>query len=112
ILFEIVSRLTTRSQREVAAMIESSFAAGLPHKLHVVRPYDEVAGLLAASHYQHLSGITTPTMGTTPFTPVAATELLPPTSPGRGYDQQRALDFIRENYEYLPGLVAFTLSRA
>ena len=108
----LLANLSVRPQSEFMATVEQAFAGGLMHKLHVGRPYDELASVLAQSHYDAVSAAGIQPLGDSPFRPTAAEDLAAPSEAGPGYDHATALANIRETYEWLPGLLNQTLPRA
>ncbi len=109
-LVYLLANLSARPQDEFMQTVQQAFADGLLHKLHVARPYEEIAGLLDDSHYHAVAVTAQPLPGE--YTPIPADELRTPTHPGPGYDRAASLENIRENYEFLPTLLALTLPRA
>ncbi|MET7299647.1 hypothetical protein [Embleya sp. NPDC005575] len=102
----------TERKDEFMATVHRAFTGGLMHKLHVARPYDEVAGILDKDHYDTIAGVTITPWGSGALRPTPASGLRPPTTPGPGYDRQAARANVRDNYEYLPTLINRTLPRA
>ncbi|MGW0665314.1 hypothetical protein [Streptodolium elevatio] len=92
-------------------LVHQVFARGLLHKMHVGRPYDETAALLPKDHYTALGAITMQPFDTPRYQPAPASQIQPPTTPGPGYNRDTAQQYIRENYEELPQLLAVTLPR-
>jgi len=110
-LVHLLAHLSARPADEFMSTIQQAFAEGLMHKLHVARPYDDVAGLLNEAHYDSLAEVTvSPFPGD--YTPTPSDELAVPTAPGPGYDREASLENIRENYEFFPSLLNQTLPRA
>jgi hypothetical protein len=110
-LVYLLARLSARPESEFMRTVEEAFKVGLLHKLHVGRPYDDVAGLLDEAHYKAAATANiAPLSGD--YAPLAAPEIAFPKSPGPGYDRDASLEDIRENYAYLPTLVTHTLTRA
>ena len=110
-LVYLLARLSARPDNEFMLMVEHAFREGLTHKLHVARPYDDVANLLGDAHYDALAGVSMqPFPGV--HVPVPGSELQLPATAGPGYDRDASLENIRENYEFLPGLLNQTLPRA
>jgi hypothetical protein len=110
-LVYLLAHLSARPADEFMHTVQQAFKEGLIHKLHVARPYDDVAGLLSDAHYDALAAVSV-----SPFpgehTPIASDELRPPATPGPGYDRDASLENVRENYQFLPSLLNQTLPRA
>ena len=110
-LVYLLAHLSARPEDEFMHTVQQAFEEGLIHKLHVARPYDDVAGLLNDAHYDALAAVSV-----NPFpgkhTPTPSDELRLPTAPGPGYDRDASLENIRENYQFLPSLLNQTLPRA
>lgn len=56
-LVYLLARLSARPDNEFMLMVEHAFQEGLTHKLHVARPYDDVANLLGDAHYDALAAV-------------------------------------------------------
>ena len=81
------------------------------HKLHLARPYDDLARLLDDDHYGALASVNAiPWQGKQALKP--AEPLRFPSTIGPGYVQEASLESVRENYLYIPSLVNQTLRRA
>lgn len=110
-LVELISLMSARPQDEYMTTVEAALRNGLVHKLHIGRPYDEIAGLLPNDHYERAADI-----HVTPFQPdhrpTPAPDLAFPTTPGPGYDHDASLENIGENYDLLPTLLTRTLPLA
>jgi hypothetical protein len=93
-------------------VINATFQRGLFHKLAIGRPFDE-----AVEYFPEFSQpptITTPDRpfgATIPIEIAASPELGPPTTPGPGYDPEKALEAVRRRYAVTPQIVRFTLPR-
>jgi hypothetical protein len=110
-LVYLLARLSARPDSEFMLIVEHAFQEGLTHKLHVARPYDDVANLLSDAHYDALAAVSVrPFRGV--HTPVPGDELRLPATAGPGYDRDASLVNVRENYEFLPELLNQTLPRA
>lgn len=110
-LVYLISLLSARPQNEFMQTVEQAFAAGLLHKLHVARPYDEIADLLDDAHYDAAAQTTVTTVPDS-YQPTAHPELSFPSAPGPSYDRDASLANVRENYDFLPNLIPKTLARA
>lgn len=107
-LVYLLAHLSVRPEGEFMHTVRQAFGEGLMHKLHVARPYDDVAGLLDEAHYDALSAVRLdPFPGE--YTPTPGDELRFPVTPGPGYDRNASLENIRENYQFLPSLLNQTL---
>jgi hypothetical protein len=110
-LVYLLARLSARPENEFMRMVEHAFQEGLSHKLHVARPYDDVANLLNDAHYDALAAVRVKLFPGV-HTPVPGDELRLPATVGPGYNRDASLENIRENYEFLPELLSQTLPRA
>lgn len=110
-LIELLSRLSARPQDEFMHTVEAALRNGLLHKLHIGRPYDEMAGLLDTHHYDRAVATDTEPLGEV-HRPKPAPDLAFPSTPGPGYDRAASLRDIREQYELLPTLIPRTLPLA
>ena len=108
----LLGHINLRPFQEFMGDVENTFATGLLHKLHMGRPYDEIAGLLGEAHYESLATVSLAPLPAQPTVVEPATALEPRATPGRGYDREKSLGFIKENYEFLPDLLNQTLPRA
>ncbi len=110
-LVHLLARLSARPETEFMRTVEQAFEEGLLHKLHVARPYDDIANLLNDAHYDALAAARIE-----PFPgehiPAPSDELRLPSTVGPGYDRDASLENIRENYQFLPSLLNQTLPRA
>lgn len=110
-LIELLSRLSARPEDDFMVIVESAFRGGFVQKLSIGRPYDEVAGLLPAEHYERAAAVTVdPFEG--PHRPYPAPQLAFPTTFGPGYDRDESLANISEQYEFLPTILTRTLPYA
>ncbi|GAA4256392.1 hypothetical protein [Dactylosporangium darangshiense] len=111
-LVYLLANLSARPQDQFMASVEQAFAGGATHKLHVARPYDELAGLLDANHYVALATVAVEPLQGPAYRPSPAQPLAPPATPGPTYDRAAGLAHIRDNYELFPRLLNQTLPRA
>lgn len=112
VVIQLLAHLSVGPQDEFMAAVEQAFEAGLVHKIHVGRPYDELASVLDQAHYNAISAVSIEPLKGSPFHPFAADHLAAPTTAGPRYDHDIALANIQETYEYLPSLLSQTLPRA
>jgi len=110
-LISLLGRLSVRPEDQFLRTVEGAFAAGLVHKLHSARPYDETAGILPQDHYDLVSNVAQISFPKAHH-PTPAPALSFPTILGPEYDRAASLANIRENYEHLPTLLGQTLPRA
>jgi hypothetical protein len=84
-------------------------ARGLLNKITVGRPYEDAAALLDEQHYDMCPATERPaTSGS--FEPIESDSLAAATSPGTGYDRDRALQLIQERYESVCETIPKTLA--
>lgn len=92
--------------------LDVAFQRGLSHKLHVGRPYDDVAEILDDEHFTNSAVKYAEPLGPPaehPARPAPELELV--TTPGPTYSQDEAESMLRNRYDMLPSLAAFTLPR-
>ncbi|MEV7797045.1 hypothetical protein AB0O68_34590 [Streptomyces sp. NPDC087512] len=93
-------------------LVEQAFAGGLGHKIFVARPYDELAGFLTPDEYQAMAELADPAVGAgMPSGQVKTVALPARTGSGPGYEQEAALEAVRNRYAVLPPIVRHTLPR-
>ena len=108
----LLTHLTVRPTQEFLAELERVLADGLLSKIHIARPYDEIAGVLTDDHYESLRSISVKPFGTGPYMPRQVEDLGSVRGPGPSYNHEKSLSQIRQSYEDLPNLIRFTLPRA
>lgn len=110
-LVYLLAHISARPEDQFMQTVRQALKEGLISKLHVARPYDDIAGLLGDAHYDALAAVSAD-----PFPgehmPAPAAELRTVTTPGPGYDHDASLNDIRESYQFLPALLTQTLPQA
>lgn len=107
----LLKGLSARPDSDFMTIIDRAVRDGLIHKIHLARPYDDLARLLDDGHYDALAAVNAiPWHGKHALNPP---ELLRfPGTAGPGYVRDASLDNVRENYQYIPSLINQTLRRA
>ncbi|WP_328724507.1 hypothetical protein [Streptomyces sp. NBC_00259] len=91
-------------------LVEQVLAGGLWHKLHVGRPYDELADFLRPDDYQTMAALAAPAVGAgTPHGQAKSAALPTRTGPGAGYEHATALETVRNRYAVMLPIVRYTL---
>lgn len=110
ICFQLLSAVHCRPTADLEVLMESTFKAGLTHKLFAGRPYEEAAGLLDADHYVMCGDAIRP-LPSAEYVPTPAPPLVASTRTGTGYRRDEALQLIRERYEVASETLRYTLPR-
>lgn len=107
---QLLDVVHARPFTDMEDMMESVLTDGLIHKLSIGRPYGDAAGMLLDEHYARCAQASRPASSTR-FKPIEAERLAASTVPGTGYDQDEALQAIRERYEVAYTTLRYTYPR-
>ena len=111
-LSSILIEASLLPDEEFFAALKAAFHRGLSHKLYIGRPYDDVAEFLDDAHFTNPAVQYAEALGPPAEHPARpAPELEPVVVPGPTYSRDEAEKMLRNRYELLPSLVAFTLPR-
>jgi hypothetical protein len=110
ILARMLFSMSMRRDSDVLAIIDSAAESGLLGKLNVGRPYDEVANLLDAEHYDACRGAQIADRAV-PYRPVEVDELAAASGPGPGYERDESLRAVASRYENVSDIFSLTLGR-
>lgn len=107
---QLLAAVHVRPPGELQDLLDPLFKGGIVHKISIGRPYEETTRLLEPDHYNRCAAATRPASSTT-FVPTERRPLAASTSLGTGYDQDEALQAIRERYEVANDVLRYTLPR-
>ncbi|RIJ77995.1 hypothetical protein D1871_04735 [Nakamurella silvestris] len=106
----LLQAVHARPTADLMAHVDAMAETGMFHKLFVGQPYEDATDLLGTDHYTRCASIARPA-SSGQFKPSAPPALAASTSPGTGYDRDRALEVISERYELADAALHFTLPR-